>query len=319
MTAYYDTLSRKEALSILALPDEKLPELLESVYSVRKKYKGNTVGIQFLTNARSGNCSQDCSYCAQSQGAESHISQYKLISNDRLLQDGAMVKEQNLTRHCIGFSEIRFRDCEIKEFAKEIRKLKEYSQTPICCSMGLLTERQANMLREAGVERINHNLNTSRKFYPQICTTHTYQERIDNIHMLQRIGFEICCGGIIGLGEEKTDVVDMLFELQAIAPQAVPINFFIPIKGAALEQADISFLTAEYCLKVLCLARLLIPKADLRCAAGREVYLKGREKEMFCAVDSIFASGYLTVGGQSIEETIQMVTQAGFQYYIETI
>ena len=136
--------------------------------------------------------------------------------------------------------------------------------------------------------------------------------------MLQSIGFEICCGGIIGLGENKTDIVDMLFEIQAINPQAVPINFLIPVEGTALGNANVSHLTPEYCLKVLCLARILTPKSDIRCAAGREVYLKGKEKWMFYAVDSIFASGYLTADGQSIEETIKVITDAGFQYCIET-
>jgi biotin synthase len=135
--------------------------------------------------------------------------------------------------------------------------------------------------------------------------------------MLQNMGFEICCGGIVGLGEEKTDVVDLLFDVREIRPQSVPINFYLPIPGTALAKIDISHLSAEYCLKVLCLARLLIPEADIRCAAGREVYLKGKEKWMFYAVDSIFASGYLTAGGQSIDDTIKVITDAGFQYRIE--
>jgi biotin synthase len=135
--------------------------------------------------------------------------------------------------------------------------------------------------------------------------------------MLQSTGFEICCGGIIGLGESMSDIADMLFEIQALNPQSVPVNILIPLKGTALAGANTSHLSPEYCLKILCLARLLVPKSDIRCAAGREVYLKGREKQMFYAVDSIFASGYLTAGGQSIEDTVKLVTDAGFQYRIE--
>jgi len=135
--------------------------------------------------------------------------------------------------------------------------------------------------------------------------------------MLQRLGFEICCGGIIGMGENASDIVDLFFELREINPHAVPVNFFIPLKGTPLFGSDVSHLTAEYCLRALCLARLMIPQADIRCAAGREVYLKGWEREMFCAVDSIFAAGYLTADGQSIDDTIELVRQAGFQYVIE--
>jgi biotin synthase len=310
--------SHSEAMEILNLPDEDLPALLDIVYAIRKKYKGNTVGIQILTNARSGNCSQNCAYCAQSRDSEANIDKYRLVPYEKLLHDGHIVHDKDLSRHCIGLSGIRFSDKEINEFADYVRNLKREVGTHICCSIGFLTLQQAKKLKDAGVNRINHNLNTSRNYYSRICTTHTYDERIANIKMLQSLGFEICCGGIAGLGESKTDIVDMLFDIKEINPQSVPINFLIPLKGTALADSDVSHLSAEYCLKILCLARLLIPKSDIRCAAGREVYLKGKEKLMFYAVDSIFASGYLTAGGQSIEDTIKLITDAGFQYKIES-
>jgi biotin synthase len=312
-----ESLSREEAIEILNLPDENLPDLLDVVYAIRKKYKGNTVGIQILTNARSGNCSQNCAYCAQSRDSEADINKYRLVPYEKLLHDGRIAHDKNLARHCIGLSGIRFRDSEIDEFAEYVRKLKKEVDTHICCSIGFLTLQQAKKLKDAGVNRINHNLNTSRNFYSNICTTHTYDERIANIKMLQDIGFEICCGGIIGLGESMADIVDMLFEIRDLNPESIPVNFLIPLKGTALADANISHLSSEYCLKILCLARLLTPKSDIRCAAGREVYLKGKEKLMFYAVDSIFASGYLTAGGQSIEDTVKLVTDAGFQYRIE--
>ncbi|MCL2042946.1 MAG: biotin synthase BioB [Treponema sp.] len=310
--------TREEALSILNLKNDELPELLNIVYSIRKKYKGNRVGIQLLTNVRSGNCTQNCAYCAQSILSKVDIKKYSLVSTEKILKDGNLVLDNSLARHCLGLSGIRFSDTEINEFANQIIKLKKETQTPICCSIGLLTLDQAEILKKAGVDRINHNLNTSERFYPYICTTHTYKERIDNIKMLQSLGFEICCGGIIGLGEEKMDIVDMVFSIKEINPQAVPINFLIPIKGTPLENSDTAYLTAEYCLKILCLTRLLLPKSDIRCAAGREVYLKGWEKELFCVVDSVFASGYLTTDGDGIDETIKVIKDAGFEYYIES-
>jgi biotin synthase len=317
MNFNFDNLSKTEAISILELENEKLPELLEIVYEIRKKHKGNLVSIQLLSNARSGNCTQNCAYCAQSNVSQAKIDKYSMVEYDKLLKNGKTVQEKELSRHCIGLSGIRFSDKEIDEFAARVKRLKEETQTDICCSIGFLTKEQALKLKAVGVNRINHNLNTSRKFYPNICTTHTYQDRIDNIKMLKSIGFEICSGGIVGLGEEKSDVVSMLFEIQALKPQSVPINFLIPIDGTPFEKAKTSHLTPEYCLKVLCLARLLNPEADIRCAGGREVYLKGKEKWMFYAVDSIFASGYLTTNGQSIEDTIKVITDAGFEYRIE--
>ena len=212
---------------------------------------------------------------------------------------------------------MKFTDAEIEELAEKIRKMKEHG-THLCCSIGFLTEKQALMLKEAGLDRINHNLNSSRAYYHNICSTHTFEQRVANIKMLQGLGFEICSGGIIGMGESKEDVVDMLLELREIRPEALPINFLLPIPGTPLEHADMSALTTAYCMKVLCLARLLVPQSDIRCAAGREIYFKGEEKNLLRVVDSIFASGYLTAGGQGIKDTIQAIEDAGFTYEIES-
>lgn len=310
-------ISREEAIDILNTPDEKLDELIARAEKLRRKYKGNHVSIHILTNARSGNCSQDCSYCAQSCRSKAEIDKYKWVSDEKLYQDNDFVNTNHLSRHCIGLSGMSFTDEEIEELAKRIRVMKA-NGTHLCCSIGFLTEKQARILKDAGLDRINHNLNTSRSYYSHICSTHTFEQRIENIHMLQRLGFEICSGGIIGMGESKEDVVDMLFELREIQPEALPINFLLPIPGTPLENADISILTTSYCMKVLCLARLLVPKSDIRCAAGREVYFKGEEKKLLSVVDSIFASGYLTADGQGINDTIKAITDAGFTYEIES-
>lgn len=311
------SLSRDEAIAILDTPDEELEALIDRASSLRYKYKGNRVSIHILTNARSGNCSQDCAYCAQSCRSTADIDKYKWVDEDKLYQDNDFVNDYHLSRHCIGLSGMKFTDKEIEELARRIRKMKEHG-THLCCSIGFLTEHQAKVLKEAGLDRINHNLNSSRSFYPEICSTHTYDQRVNNIKMLQGLGFEICSGGIIGMGESKEDVVDMLMDLKAISPESVPINFLLPIPGTRLADRDISGLTPEYCMKVLCLARLMIPKSDIRCAAGREVYFKGIEPELFKVVDSIFASGYLTAGGQGIDDTMKMIRDAGFTGEIES-
>lgn len=311
------SISRKEAIEILNTPDDHLNGLIARAEKLRRKYKGNHVSIHILTNVRSGSCSQDCAYCAQSCRSNAEIEKYKWVSDEKLYQDNNFVNENHLSRHCIGLSGMKFTDAEIEDLAKRIRIMKEKG-THLCCSIGFLTEKQALILKEAGLDRINHNLNSSRSYYDKICTTHTFEQRVENIHMLQRLGFEICSGGIIGMGESKEDVADMLLELREIQPEALPINFLLPIPGTPLENADTSMLTTSYCMKVLCLARLLVPKSDIRCAAGREVYFKGEEKKLLSVVDSIFASGYLTADGQGIEDTIKAITDAGFTYKIES-
>ena len=310
-------LSREDALAILNTPDESLEELVSFAETFRRKYKGNHVSIHILTNARSGNCSQDCAYCAQSCRSKADIDKYKWVADEKLYEDNDFVNEHHLSRHCIGLSGLKFTDAELEVLAEKIRKMKA-DGTHLCCSIGFLTEHQAKVLKDAGLDRINHNLNSSRNYYPNICSTHTFDQRVANIRMLQGLGYEICSGGIIGMGESREDVVDMLMELREIQPEALPINFLLPIPGTPLEHADMSVLSTAYCMKVLCLARLLVPKADIRCAAGREVYFKGEENMLLRVVDSIFASGYLTAGGQGIRDTIQAIEAAGFTYEIES-
>ena len=310
-------MTREDAIEILNTPDEKIDELIAKAEKLRRKYKGDNVGIHILTNARSGNCSQDCAYCAQSCRSTADIDKYRWVSDEKLFKDNDFVNKNPLARHCIGLSGMKFTDDEILELAERIKTMKA-TGTHLCCSIGFLTEKQARILKDAGLDRINHNLNTSRSYYSHICSTHTFDQRVKNIKMLQNIGFEICSGGIIGMGESKEDIVDMLLELKEINPEAIPINFLLPIKGTPFENVDTSILTPNYCLKVLCLARLLVPQADIRCAAGREIYFRGDEKRLLSVVNSIFASGYLTEDGQGIKDTIKAITDAGFTYEIES-
>ena len=174
-------LTKDEALAILNCDDVCLDKLIETAYALRLKYKGKKVSIQLLTNVRSGNCSQNCAYCAQSCESKAQIEKYKRVSDEKLYGDNDLVDNKHLARHCIGLSGISFTDAEIEDLAGRIRKMKK-NDTQICCSIGFLTEKQALMLKEAGLNRINHNLNSSRRFYPNICTTHTY-DQLSLIHI----------------------------------------------------------------------------------------------------------------------------------------
>ncbi len=310
---FNELLTKDECKFILDYPNDKIEELVNEVYKVRYKYKGNKVSVQILTNAKSGNCSQNCKYCAQSCISKANIDKYSLIDFDKLLENGKTGDNKNVKRHCVGFSGLTFTDEQIDKICEYFKKLKNEVKTDICCSIGFLTKEQAIKLHNSGVSRINHNLNTSRRNYPNICTTHTYQQRIDNIKMLKEVGFEMCCGGIIGVGENQDDIVDMLYDIREINPKSVPINFLIPIKGTPFEN-NAKDLTPEYCLKVLSLARLLIPQADVRCAAGREIHIKEKQPLMLKIVNSIFASGYLTADGQNIEDTKKLIENSGFEY-----
>lgn len=306
------SLTYLEALAVLENCHIQLDDLYEIAAALRHTYRGKKVSIQLITSARCGGCGQDCFYCAQSASSKADIPKYDFLSYDLLLARARLTSKYSLDRHCLGFSGLRFTDREIDKFCRVIEKLKNESPTPICCSIGLLTKEQAKKLKEAGVSRINHNLNTSASFYPQICSTHTFEERLANLRLIRSVGLEICCGGIVGMGEDPSDVAEMLLTLRSLEPASVPINFFVPIPGTPLADPAPAPLSPEYCLKVLALARLLLPKAEIRCAAGREKYLSEWTSYVLKAADSIFADGYLTVGGSGLENAISEIEKAGY-------
>ena len=309
-------LKRGEDLSFLL--SEDLDELCAGADKIRKELCGNHVDLCSIINGRSGRCGEDCKFCAQSACHHTKVEEYPFLEPEEILEDCKRHEAKKVHRYSIVTAGRALTGAEMEKALRAYRAMKKECKVELCASHGLLSQEDFNRLKEAGVGRYHANIETSRRNFPNICTTHTYEQRVNNIHMLQDLGFEICSGGIIGMGESKEDVVDMLLDLKEINPEALPINFLIPIKGTPLQDRDTSNLTPEYCLKVLCLARLLVPTSDIRCAAGREIYFKGREKELLTVVNSIFASGYLTADGQGIQDTIKTITDAGFTCEVES-
>ena len=306
------SLSRDEAIAILDTPDEKLEALIDRASSLRYKYKGNRVSIHILTNARSGNCSQDCAYCAQSCRSTADIDKYKWVDEDKLYQDNDFVNDYHLSRHCIGLSGMKFTDKEIEELARRIRKMKEQG-THLCCSIGFLTEHQAKMLKEAGLDRINHNLNSSRSFYHNICSTHTFDQRVRNIHMLQGLGFEICSGGIIGMGETMEQRIEFAFTLAELNVQSIPINLLSPIPGTPLENEQP--LSEEEILKTIALFRFINPTAFLRFAGGRsQLSSEAMSKALYIGINSAIVGDLLTTLGSKVSEDKKMIQKEGYHF-----
>jgi biotin synthase len=313
-----ENLSPKDALSILDYPDENILELLNAAYTVRKKYFGNIVHVQMLMNAKSGLCTEDCGYCTQSKVSSADIKEYGLKPVDDLVAGAVLAKKNGAVRYCMALSGIKYDDKLIDSLAESVSMIKKETGISICCSMGFITPDQAGRLKNAGLDRINHNLNSSREYYTKVCSTHTYDDRIKNISVCRAAGLEICSGGIIGLGEGKHGVVELFMELKKINPDSIPVNFYIPVKGTPFEKQG-NELTPHYCLKVLCLARLMNPKADIRAAGGREYRLKSMQGFVLYAVNSIFVSGYLTTGGQPAGEGFDMIRDMGFKAEIEGV
>ena len=304
------SLSREEAIAIMNLPEDDMPLLMEMAGSLRKKYKGNHVSIHLLTNARSGNCSQNCAYCAQSCRSKAEIEKYKWVNDEKLYSDNAFVHDNHLSRHCIGLSGMKFTDEEIEELAEKIRVMKAQG-THLCCSIGFLTEKQALMLKEAGLDRINHNLNSSRSYYHNICTTHTYEQRVNNIHMLQRLGFEICSGGIIGMGETMRQRIELAFLLRQLEVQSIPINLLQPIAGTPLEHAP--RLAEEEILTTIALFRFINPTAYLRFAGGRsQLSPEAIGQALHIGINSAIVGDLLTTLGSKVSDDRKLIEAAGY-------
>ena len=306
-----EAMTREEAQALLSLSDEDILLALRAAFEVRKVHFGRRVKVCILQNARSGLCPEDCHYCSQSSVSEAKIDKYPLMSKELLVDGARRAYEARATRYCMVTSGPGPSDEEIEHFCEVTRAIKQALPLEICICVGILSEEQARKLKEAGVGWVNHNLNTSERYYPSLCTTHTYQDRVKTVRNVQKAGLMTCSGGIIGMGETDEDILDLAFAARELRMDSIPINFLHPIKGTPME--DFAFLTPMKCLKVLCLFRFLNPASEIRAAGGREINLRAVQGLALYAANSIFVEGYLTTPGQQAEEAHRMIEDMGFE------
>ena len=308
------SISRDDGLAVLACPDDELLALLDATFHVRREHFGTQVQLYFLKNAKSGLCAEDCGYCSQSIQSKADISKYALLNEEKLLEGARQAVESKSRTYCIVASGRAPSDREVEHLAEVVQKIKNECRLNICCCLGLLSPKQARRLQQAGVDRINHNLNTSRRFYDRICTTHTFDDRLDTLRVVRDAGMELCSGLIVGLGEEDQDVVEVALQLRELEVESIPVNFLQSIEGTPLETAD--HLNPRYCLKSLCLLRLSNPSTEIRIAGGREANLRSMQCLGLYAANSMFVSDYLTTKGQAPREDYQMIEDLGFELII---
>ncbi|MEC7565375.1 MAG: biotin synthase BioB, partial [Planctomycetota bacterium] len=227
-------LNQQQALAILNCPDDEILDLMSAAFRIRRKFFGKTVQLYFLMNAKSGLCPEDCSYCSQSKTSKAEIPKYNFLSRDKLLAGAQIAAERNAKTYCIVISARDPSEREIQAVETIVPEIKAQFDLKICACLGLLTDEHAQRLSAAGVDRVNHNLNTSESHYENICTTHGYQDRIDTLMAVRNAGMEICSGGIIGMGESDQDVIDMAFALRDLQAESIPLNFLNAIEGTDL-------------------------------------------------------------------------------------
>ncbi|HBP89515.1 MAG TPA: biotin synthase BioB [Nitrospiraceae bacterium] len=302
--------SREEGLAILDTPQDKLLDLVNAAYRIRSRYFGNTIRLQMLLNAKSGACQEDCHYCSQSTISTAPIERYALVSPEKMLEGARRAAQAKAQRYCIVISGRSPLQSEITHISSAVKQIKEELPIQICCSLGLLNGEQASQLKAAGVDRINHNLNTSEAYHPAICTTHTYQDRLDTLKHARAAGLELCSGGIVGMGERDEDLVDLALALQDIQPDSIPLNMLYPVEGTPFD--EMKNLTPVRCLKILCLFRFFHPKTEIRAAGGREKNLRSLQPLALYVADSLFVDGYLTTPGLAHQEVWKMIEDLGF-------
>jgi biotin synthase len=300
-----------EALALLQAPDEDVLDLLAAAYKIRRRYWSNGVQLYFLMNAKSGLCPEDCSYCSQSKVSEAEIPKYNILTREKLLDGARLAAERQSRTYCMVISARGPSEREMQAVEKIVPEIKEKYGLDVCACLGLLTPEQAQRLAACGVDKVNHNVNTSPEYYKEICSTHTYEDRVSTLKAVRSAGMKLCSGGIIGMGEQDADVVRMAFELREMQVESIPLNFLNAIDGTPLAQSD--RLNPRYCLKALAMFRFVNPKSELRIAGGREIHLGSLQALGLCAANSIFVGDYLTTKGQEPTADYQMIKELGFE------
>lgn len=295
---------------ILTDPQLDLLLLLHAAYQVRREHFGNEVMIHVLNNVRNGMCPEDCSYCAQGRNSKAAIEYYGTKGSEEILAEAERAYRSGAARYCLVYSGRQATPQRIQELCDIIPAIKQRFPLEVCVSTGFVDEAGARALKQAGLDRLNHNLNTSEARYPHVCTSHTYQDRLATLAHAHCAGLSVCSGMIVGMGESAGEVVEVAKTLRNLEVASIPVNFLIPIEGNALTLAQ--RLTPAYCLRVLVLFRLLDPKADVRAAAGREYHLRSLESLCLYPASSLFLGGYLNADGAEQSRVLNMIQDAGF-------
>ncbi|MGN0126537.1 biotin synthase BioB [Glutamicibacter soli] len=304
-------LTEAEALAVLATPDFATLPLVGAAGTLRRKHFGNTVKVNYLVNLKSGLCPEDCTYCSQRLGSKAEILKYTWLKPDEAVAQAGYGIAGGASRVCMVASGKGPTDRDVDRVATMVEQLKEeHPQVEVCACLGILKDGQAARLKDAGADAYNHNLNTSESLYPEICTSHSYQDRVDTVQQAQSAGLSSCSGLIVGLGETPEQLIEAVFALRELGSESIPVNFLMPFDGTPMEGTWL--LTPLACLRILALVRLACPDKELRIAGGREMHLRSLQSTALEVANSIFLGDYLTSEGQGAAKDLDMIADAGF-------
>nr|CEO43700.1 biotin synthase [Staphylococcus saprophyticus] len=306
-----ETLTKERLLKIYENPNIDTLDLLNEAYILRKHYYGKKVKLNMILNAKSGICPENCGYCGQSRDMKQK-QRYALVPEEQIVSGAKVAHENNIGTYCIVMSGRGPSNKEIDHISRTVEEIKSnHPQLKICACLGLTNDEQAKKLKSSGVDRYNHNINTSENYHEEVVTTHTYKDRTNTLEIMKENNISPCSGVICGMGESNQDIIDMAFALKEIDADSIPINFLHPIKGTKFGEMD--ELTPMKCLRLISLFRIVNPSKEIRIAGGREVNLRSLQPLALKAANSIFVGDYLITGGQPNKLDYKMIEDLGFE------
>ena len=309
MEHMYSSISKKEAFEWAAVQKSEIFELLHRAHCTRQLYRADKIDLCSIVSAKTGGCTEDCSFCAQSRVSAAEIKTHSLLPKEKILESARSAHQQGAKRFCIVTSGRAASKDALVKIADMISAIKDAGLLP-CATLGLLKSQEMRLLKDAGLVRYHHNLETSEAYFTQICSTHTYQDKVKTIITALQSGLSVCSGGIFGLGETWEDRIEMAFALKELNVDSIPINFLSPISGTPLGENEC--LSPLEALKIIALYRLILPDKEIRVCGGRSHTLKQLNSLIFFAgADALLIGNYLTTIGINPEDDIQLIDDLG--------
>ncbi|MDO8746155.1 MAG: biotin synthase BioB [Thermodesulfovibrionales bacterium] len=305
------SITRAEAVQISALPKIEIFDLFAAANRIRQTFRGDSVDLCAIVNAKSGACPEDCSYCAQSARSKTETAIYPLINKNAVIEKAKEARDAGVKRFCIVTSGRKTGENELKEICSMIKDIRGIGLLP-CSTLGLLNKDELKLLKDSGLERYHHNLETSERFFPEICRTHTYSDKLKTIDAAIAVGLSVCSGGIFGIGETWEDRIGMAFTLKELPIDSVPINYLIPVKGTPLGEQDV--LNPFEALRIVSLYRFILPQKEIRICGGRMQVLGEFNSMVFMAgADSLLTGNYLTTTGRTFSDDQKLLRDYGLR------
>ena len=302
------SVSYKKACELATLSGKDALDLIVCANKIRTKFKKYNVFTCSIINARSGSCSEDCAFCAQSAHHRTGIDTYPLLSEQELVDNAIRMHEAGATKYSMVTSGYMLTNKDIETICRAAAIIKEKTDLTICASLGMLTESMAGQLKESGITTYHHNLETARSYFGKICTTHDYDEDIETVKSAGSAGLKVCCGGIMGLGETWEQRAELAFTLKELDIDSIPINFLNPIPGTRMEKRPL--MSPMEALKSVALFRFINPEKDITICGGREVTLRDYQSWIFMAgANGLMLGNYLTTKGRSIKMDMEMIEE----------